>query len=152
MATVYLGLGSNLGDRALNIKNAIDSLNKQGIAVKKVSTIIETDPVGGPEQGKFLNGALEAETKLSPEDLHKTLKNIEKDLGRTPTVRNGPRTIDLDILLYNNLSIQTPELTIPHPQIFKRYFVVEPLKEIAPQVVRDLTEKLKPRHESHSKR
>ena len=152
MATVYLGLGSNLGDRALNIKNAIDSLNKQGIAVKKVSKIIETDPVGGPEQGKFLNGALEAETKLSPEDLHKTLKSIEKNLGRTPTVRNGPRTIDLDILLYNNLSIQTPELTIPHPQIFKRYFVVEPLKEIAPQVVRDLTEKLKPRHESHSKR
>lgn len=151
MAVVYLGLGSNLGDRALNIKNAIDSLNKQGIAVKKVSKIIETEPVGGPEQGKFLNGALEAETDLSPKDLHKALKGIEKDLGRTPTVRNGPRTIDLDILLYNNLTIETPELTIPHPQILKRYFVAEPLAEIAPAVVQELKEK-KSRHESHSKR
>ena len=139
MATVYLGLGSNLGDRALNIKNAIDSLNKQGIAVKKVSTIIETDPVGGPkDRGKFLNAVAKAETNLSPGNLRRTLKTIEQALGRVKTAKNGPRTIDLDILLYDMDVINTSELIIPHPRMLNRDFVMIPLKEIAPDLVEEL--------------
>ena len=147
MATIYLGLGSNLGDRHKNITSAVERLNQNGITIKKLSTIIETDPVGGPkDQGKFLNAVAKAETNLSPENLRSTLKTIEQALGRVKTAKNGPRTIDLDILLYDMDVINTSELIIPHPRMLNRDFVMIPLKEIAPDLVEELS------HASRQKR
>ncbi len=101
--------------------------------------MIETDPVGGPkDQRKFLNGALKVSTETTPSELLSYLKEIEQKLGRERTVLNGPRTIDLDILLYNHREVQTPQLTIPHPRMLERNFVMKPLKEIAPQLVKEL--------------
>ncbi len=139
MATVYLGIGSNLGNRRANIASGISLLRDKGLNILKCSTIIETDPVGGPrKQNKFLNGVLKIETELAPQKLLICLKEIERTIGRTKTVRNGPRIIDLDILLYNHLDLQTPYLTIPHPRMFERDFVMHPLKEIEPQLVKEL--------------
>ena len=134
MATVYLGLGSNLGDREKNIQDAV-SLLKDFITVEKFSTIIETEPVGFLEQGKFLNAVLKGTTQLSAFDLLAETKSIENKLGRVRTLRNGPRTIDIDILLYDYEKISTPQLTIPHPQMWERDFVMGPLKEIEPDIV-----------------
>lgn len=134
---VYLGLGSNLGDRRANIQNAIESL-KNHVHIEKVSTIIETDPVGGPAQGKFLNAVIKGTTDLSAEELLDTVKTIETTLGRVKTVKDGPRTIDIDILLYNQLNIKTEKLTVPHPRMLERDFVMTPLNEIAPEVVSKL--------------
>ncbi len=106
--------------------------------VLKCSSIIETDPVGGPQQDKFFNAALKIQTKLSPPKLLQTLKDIEKQLGRVKTVRNGPRPIDLDILFYDNLKLETPSLIIPHPRMLERDFVLIPLKEIAPELTEEL--------------
>ena len=103
MPTVYLALGSNLGDREENIRTALAALEKQGVQVQKLSTIIETDPFGGPPQDKYLNAVAEVQTKITPKDLLTLAKNIEKDLGRKQTVRNGPRPIDIDILLYDDI-------------------------------------------------
>ena len=138
MAIVYLGLGSNLGNRENNIRLALEQLKQCQIAVQKISSIIETEPVGGLRQDKFLNAVCEAQTPLTPFDLIKTLKSIETNLGRTPTVRNGPRPIDIDILLYNNVMINTSELAIPHPRMTKRDFVMIPLQEIAPDLAKEL--------------
>lgn len=138
MATIYLGVGSNLGNRALNIKRALVRLEDNKISVTKLSTVIETDPVGGPKQGKYLNAVLEAKTTLSPEPLRQILKAIERELGRKKTVRNGPRPIDLDILLYDRETVKTDELKIPHPQMLERDFVMKPLAEIAPEVAQEL--------------
>jgi 2-amino-4-hydroxy-6-hydroxymethyldihydropteridine diphosphokinase len=139
MATVYLGIGSNLGNRKKNIEDAVTSLRKNHISILKRSTIIETDPVGGPpDQGKFLNGVLKAQTELSPNELLNLLKHIEQELGRTKTVLNGPRIIDIDILLYDDLILQTPQLTLPHPRMFARDFVMNPLKEIEPHLHEEL--------------
>lgn len=135
MATVYLGLGSNLSDREANIKEAIARLNQNSVTAKKISTIIETDPVGGPAQGKFLNAVLEAETDLAPPDLLNLTQKIENQLGRTRTTPNGPRTIDIDILLYGDQTIRTPDLTVPHPRMLERDFVMKPLREIAPHLI-----------------
>ena len=146
MATVYLGLGSNLGDRKKNIELALKELNQNGVAVEKMSSVIETEPVGGPRQGKFLNAAARASTLLSPQDLLITLKSIETKLGRVKTVKYGPRVIDIDILLYDNIKLKTDQLEIPHPQIFTRDFVMRPLAEIAPEVMKDLL------NENHPKR
>ena len=147
MATVYLGLGSNLGDRQNNIVSAISHLSQNGIVVTKLSTIIETDPVGGPKgQGKFLNAVARAETGLSAQNLRTALKTIEEALGRVKTVKNGPRIIDLDILLYNSDVINAPELTIPHPRMLERDFVMRPLKEIAPDLVEELSHAGNPKH------
>ena len=134
---VYLGLGSNLGERRANIQNAIVAL-KNYIQIDQISTIIETDPVGGPPQGKFLNAVLKGQTNLSAEELLDTVKAIETNLGRTATVKDGPRVIDIDILLYDQFKIETPKLTIPHPRMLERDFVMTPLKEIAPELVNEL--------------
>ena len=134
MSIVYVGIGSNLGQREENIQKAISLLGKQN-KILKISTIIETDPVGGPPQGKFLNAVVKMETALEPLDLLKVLQNIEQQLGRVRTIPNAARTIDLDILLYDKISMQTPELTIPHPRMFEREFVLKPLKEIASEIV-----------------
>jgi 2-amino-4-hydroxy-6-hydroxymethyldihydropteridine diphosphokinase len=138
MVKSFIGVGSNLGDRIRNIQKAIELLKEEKIRILKVSTLIETKPVGGPKQGKFLNGVLEIETKLQPVKLLKTLKSIEKKIGRRKTVRNDPRIIDLDILLYDDKIINSPHLTIPHPRMHERSFVINPLKEIAPEIVKAL--------------
>ena len=143
MAVVYLGLGSNLGGRENNISLAMEQLKRRDIHIRKQSTIIETEPVGGPPQDKFLNAVVMAETSLTPFDLLKTIKDIETTLGRTKTIRNGPRTIDIDILLYQNVMINTSELAIPHPRMSQREFVMIPLKEIAPQLAEEFV------HASH---
>ncbi|OGX38538.1 MAG: 2-amino-4-hydroxy-6-hydroxymethyldihydropteridine diphosphokinase [Omnitrophica WOR_2 bacterium RIFCSPHIGHO2_02_FULL_52_10] len=140
MAIIFLGLGSNLGDRKKNIARAVDLLSAKGISVLRCSTLIETDPVGGPPgQGRFLNGVLKAETDLSPEELLQCLKEIERQLGRTKTVRNGPRIIDLDILLYDNLTLNTPGLALPHPRMLERSFVMAPLSEIDPRTAENIS-------------
>ena len=129
--TVYLGVGSNLGNREKNINTAVRKLQAtKGIEVTKVSSLIETEPEGGPPQNRFLNGAIEIRTKLSPYELLKLLKRIEKELGRTPTVKKGPRTIDLDILTFGNEKLDSPHLKIPHPRMRKREFVMKPLREL----------------------
>lgn len=131
MQTCYLGIGSNLGDRRKNIKEAIKKLNAlKETKVIKVSRIIETKPVGGPPQGKFLNACLKIETSFPALTLLKKLKIIEKELGRKRTVCYGPRTIDLDILFYGNKVINRKELKVPHPKMLEREFVIKPLSEI----------------------
>lgn len=131
MVTAYIAFGSNLGDRNKNIQNAIRALKaRPGIKVIKTSSIIETEPEDGLPQGKFLNGAIKIETDLTPGKLLETLQKIETGLGRTRTVKNGPRIIDLDIIFYNDKAINEPGLTIPHPRWRQRDFVVNPLREI----------------------
>lgn len=135
MIKSYLGIGSNLGRRQINIKKAIKKIKElPNTKVTKISKFVETDPVGGPKQRKFLNGALEIKTSLKPQDLLKAIKKIEKDLGRVKTVKNGPRVIDLDILLYNKKNIHEKKLIIPHPRMWQRDFVLRPLKEIFPKL------------------
>jgi 2-amino-4-hydroxy-6-hydroxymethyldihydropteridine diphosphokinase len=128
-------LGSNLGDRRRSIADAIGRLRATpGITTGRVSTIIETAPVGGPPQGEFLNGVVEIETTLSPRDLLKSLQGIEDLLGRLRRERWGPRTMDLDILLYGDEVVRESDLVIPHPLMHERVFVLKPLAEIAPDV------------------
>ena len=138
MATVFLGLGSNLADREKNIKNAVRLLQNRHFIVDKISTLIETEPVGFLDQGKFLNAVLKGTTQLSPVDLLWHTQSIEKKLKRMRTIPNGPRTIDIDILLYDQERISTPRLTIPHPRMWERDFVLGPLKEIEPDFVLEL--------------
>lgn len=138
MAIVYLGIGSNLGDREANIQRALSLLSENGMHILKQSSLMETAPVGGPPQGNYLNAALKVETALAPEKLLKVLKSIERKLGRKKTVRNGPRPIDIDILLYDNIHINIPTLTIPHPRMRERAFVMNPLTEIEPEIVNQI--------------
>jgi len=127
----YIGIGSNLGDREKYIGSAIEKLRAiKGVKVKKISAIYETDPVDGPRQGKYLNGAIELETELGPGELLVKLQAIENELGRKRLVKNAPRTIDLDMLLYGDKKINEPGLKIPHPRMYEREFVMKPLKEI----------------------
>jgi 2-amino-4-hydroxy-6-hydroxymethyldihydropteridine diphosphokinase len=128
---VYLSLGSNLGDRAAFIERAIDALGSAGVCVLRRSAIYETEPVDSPGSGPFLNLAVEAETELAPQALLAALLGIERSLGRERTVPNGPRTIDIDILLYGSSVVREPGLTIPHPRMAARRFVLVPLAEIA---------------------
>ncbi len=132
MAICYLGIGSNLGNRRKNIKLAVKKINAlKNTCVLKESKVIESLPAGGPSgQPDFLNAALKIKTKLSPINLLKELKRIEKDLGRTKTARFGPRVIDLDILLYGDRIMRGERLTIPHPRMFGRDFVTRPLAEV----------------------
>ncbi|MDD5070331.1 MAG: 2-amino-4-hydroxy-6-hydroxymethyldihydropteridine diphosphokinase [Candidatus Omnitrophica bacterium] len=138
----FIGLGANLGNRKQNIERAlleIAALNCTKII--KVSSLIETLPVGGPtNQGKYLNGVVEIETGLKPEELLEALQLIEIKLKRVRKIPNGPRTIDLDILLYGKKKIKTKKLQIPHPRMSERYFVMKPLLEIAPLIGRVLEE------------
>lgn len=134
MNTVFIGIGSNLGERQANINLAIELLAKvEGVFIEKISSIIETEPVGGPPQPKYLNGVLKINTGLSPQELLSVLQEIENKLGRKREIKNGPRTIDLDILLYGNKVLDEPNLKIPHPRMFEREFVLKPLLEIEPE-------------------
>ncbi|MFH1772062.1 MAG: 2-amino-4-hydroxy-6-hydroxymethyldihydropteridine diphosphokinase [Candidatus Omnitrophota bacterium] len=135
---VFIALGSNIGERRDNIERAIACLREYGgIEIRKVSTVIESEPSGGPAQGNYLNAVIEVETNICPKNLLKVLKSIEKKLGRLPAVRFGPRIIDLDILLYGELIVNESNLSIPHPRMFTRCFVLKPLLEIAPDIVSD---------------
>ena len=131
MVTCYIGIGSNLGNRRQYISKAIEGLKSvRGVAFKKSSTIYETEPVGGVPQGNFLNGVLEIETNLVPKALLKELNRIEDALGRKRTIKNGPRTMDLDILYYGDKVINNEDLVVPHPQIKSREFVLRGLREL----------------------
>ena len=131
---IYLALGSNLGDRLANLAAARASL-PPSVNLVRVSPIYETIPWGYDDQPDFLNQVLQAETDLEPEALLTFLKQIEGQLGRLPTFRNGPRLIDIDILLYGQLVYQSPTLTIPHPRFAERAFVLFPLAYLAPDLV-----------------
>lgn len=132
MSTVYLALGSNLGDRLQYIQRAVAELEACGVKITKFSTVIETDPVGGPPQGKYLNAVLKASTNHSPEELYLLTQAIERKLGRVKKTINAPRVIDIDILLYDDIKLITPKLLIPHPRMLERGFVMQPLEEIDP--------------------
>jgi 2-amino-4-hydroxy-6-hydroxymethyldihydropteridine diphosphokinase len=135
MARAFVGLGSNLGDPEKLIRSALELLGaEEGIEVVAVSTLRETDPVGHEDQPRFLNGAAELATELSPQELLERLLAIERRLGRVrgEGPRFGPRTIDLDLLLYGDETVQEPGLTVPHPRLHKRRFALEPLAELDP--------------------
>ena len=136
MPQAYIGFGSNVGDRLAHIQNAIHTLSKtEGIILQKISSVYKTDPVGYETQAQFLNGVAAIQTSLSPISLLNTLKNIETEVGRQHRIRWGPREIDLDILIYGDLCLQTEKLVIPHREMHLRGFVLVPLAEIAPDVV-----------------
>ena len=136
---VFLGLGSNLGDRQKYLDTAIEELGKDmSVSVKKVSSFIETEPYGPVEQPDFLNGVVEIETTLEPEELLLIIHDIEQEAGRERIIHWGPRTLDIDILLFDDMVINTETLTIPHPEMHKREFVLKPLSEIAPYIVHPL--------------
>jgi len=132
MKTIYLSLGSNIGDRAKNIAKAIEALGARGVGVTKESSLYETEPVELREQAWFLNSVVKAETDLMPQQLMRALLAIEREMGRTRRVPKGPRLIDMDILLFGSSVVRTPELEIPHPRMAERRFVLLPLAEIAP--------------------
>ena len=131
MPTAYIGLGSNLGDREATIEAAVAALP----GVIAVSRLRETAPVGVLEQPPFLNGAVALETRLSPRELLDTLLAVERGLGRERHERWGPRTIDLDLLLYADVVLDEPGLTLPHPRLHERRFALEPLHELDPELV-----------------
>jgi 2-amino-4-hydroxy-6-hydroxymethyldihydropteridine diphosphokinase len=132
--TVYLSLGSNVGDREKNLRAAIAALAEAGVRVNRVSSFYETEPVDLREQPWFLNCAVEGVTQLSAVKLLKQMREIEARMGSKKLVAKGPRLIDLDILLYGDETIDTAELQVPHPRMSERRFVLVPLAEIAPQL------------------
>ncbi|MBI4698312.1 MAG: 2-amino-4-hydroxy-6-hydroxymethyldihydropteridine diphosphokinase [Nitrospirae bacterium] len=132
MSIVYIGIGSNLGNREENCERAVALLGTNGIKVLKRSSLYETEPWGIEEQPEFMNMAVEAETGLEPERLLEVLTDIETTVGRKESKRWGPRIIDLDIIFYNDLILKSSDLEIPHPGIKDREFVLKPLSEIAP--------------------
>ena len=134
MPIVYLGLGSNLGDRAANLREACRRLEAGGVRVGPCSSLYETEPWGIAEQPLFLNAVCRGETALQPLELLRLAKTVERALGRAESPRYGPRTVDIDILLYGDLVLQSAELTVPHPRLHERAFVLVPLAEVAPDV------------------
>ncbi|MDP8212177.1 MAG: 2-amino-4-hydroxy-6-hydroxymethyldihydropteridine diphosphokinase [Candidatus Zapsychrus exili] len=139
MSNAYLSLGSNLGNRQKNIEDAISLLNENPINIVSTSSIIETNPIGGPRnQNKYLNAVVEVTTDLSPHNLLYKVNKIEHRLGRVRTIKDGPRTIDIDILIFDSIKIESDDLTIPHPRMLDRDFVMIPLKEIAKELVENL--------------
>jgi 2-amino-4-hydroxy-6-hydroxymethyldihydropteridine diphosphokinase len=131
---VFLSLGSNVGDRENNLRAAIAALPELGVKIKKVSSIYETEPVDLLEQPWFLNCVVEGETTVAPVGLLKKLRELEKHMGSKKLVARGPRLIDLDILVYGQQTIDSPELQVPHPRMLLRRFVLAPLAEIAPDL------------------
>jgi 2-amino-4-hydroxy-6-hydroxymethyldihydropteridine diphosphokinase len=136
LTTAYVGLGANLGDRELTLRRALELLGEH-VELKAVSTFRETEPVGYVDQPTFLNGAARVETELGPRELLGVLLAVEGDLGRVREdgPRFGPRTIDLDLLLYGDATIDEPGLKVPHPRLHERRFVLEPLAELDPGLV-----------------
>ena len=138
--TVYLGLGSNMGNRQDNLNRALDFLS-QRLRLEKVSSIYDTEPIGNVQQPRFLNLVCQVSTRLAPMGLLTLAKGIESKLGRLPRTSNAPRPIDIDILFYGDQIIETPELIIPHPRVAERFFVLVPLADIAPDLVHPVSGK-----------
>lgn len=134
MSKIYLSLGTNLGDKEENLENALRLLSEK-VKILKTSSLYETEPVGFTDQPWFLNMVLEGDTGLSPSDLLSFTKSIEGEMKRIKTIVNGPRIIDVDILLYDEEKIETEDLMIPHPRMMGRAFVMVPLYEIAPNLI-----------------
>jgi 2-amino-4-hydroxy-6-hydroxymethyldihydropteridine diphosphokinase len=132
---VYLGLGSNLGDREAALANAGASLEARGVSVAGWSGLYLTEPVGGPPQGWFLNAAIAADTSLAPEAVLAACFEAEAQLGRVRAEKDGPRTLDVDVLFYGDLVRRAPDPVLPHPRLHERRFVLVPLAEIAPAFV-----------------
>ena len=129
----FLGIGSNLGDRLGNLQGAVDLLGaSRGVHVRRSSRVWETHPVGGPSQPEFLNVVVEVDTDLDPLDLLHVCNRVEAELGRVREVHWGPRTIDIDVLLIDGLTIDDPALTVPHPRMHQRAFVLLPLLDLEP--------------------
>lgn len=139
MKTVYLSLGSNVGNREVNLKAAVNGLESARVHVRRASPVYETEPVDYKNQPWFLNLVIEAETKLMPEQLLQKTLRIERDLGRTRKIPKGPRTIDIDILFYGHAVVQSPGLEIPHPRLAQRRFVLAPLADLAPDLRHPVT-------------
>ena len=142
MSIIYISIGSNIGDREENCRKAIKLLKENGIALKRESSLYETEPWGVKNQPKFINMAIEVETDKEPEELLRVLKEIEIEIGRKETVKWGPRVIDLDIIFYDDLILKTENLEIPHPLLHERDFVLKPLCEIAPEKKHPVTGKM----------
>jgi len=138
MITAYLGLGSNLGDRQANLERALRLLN---VRVVRASSYYETAPMYITDQPAFLNMAAKIETEMQPEELLQHLLAVEQAMGRVRTVDKGPRNIDIDLLLYGDQSINQPGLVVPHPAMTERKFVIQPLAEIAPDMVHPVTKR-----------
>jgi len=134
--TAYIGLGSNLGDKRKNIRRALELLGGvPGVRVRRVAPLYRTAPVGYTEQDWFINTVAEVETSLPPEELLRVCLDIENRLGRVRIIRWGPRTVDLDLLLYGERAIDRPQLTVPHPRLHERAFVLVPLADLVPEMV-----------------
>ena len=140
VVTVYLGLGSNIGDRQENLNKAIEYLS-QRLRLTEASSVYDTEPAGNPTQPRFLNMVCQVKTMLKPKDLLVLAKGIERKMGRQPGSPNSPRIIDIDILFYGDEVIKMPELVIPHPQLTYRAFVLVPMAEIAPELVHPVNKK-----------
>lgn len=138
--TVYLALGTNLGDRLANLKQAISALTPQ-MELQTKSQVYETPPWGYEDQPKFLNQVIKAQTYLEPEALLKHLKRLEVALGRKASFQNGPRLIDIDLLFYDDLVLNQPALVLPHPRLHERGFVLLPLMDIAPDLMHPVYKK-----------
>jgi 2-amino-4-hydroxy-6-hydroxymethyldihydropteridine diphosphokinase len=132
MRRAFLGLGSNIGDRRVLLGEAVESL---GPIVRRVSPLYETDPVGGPSQGRFLNLVVEIETDLTPRGLLAVCHRLETAADRVRLERWGPRTLDVDILLMDGITVDEPDLQIPHPRMWERRFVLQPLADLEPDLV-----------------
>jgi 2-amino-4-hydroxy-6-hydroxymethyldihydropteridine diphosphokinase len=131
---VYVSLGSNLGDRAGNLRTAIGELGAAGVEMERVSSVYETEPVDYLDQPWFLNIVAQGITNVSPRDLLRAIREIEKRMGSQKLIAKGPRLIDIDMLLYGAQKIDSPELQVPHPRMLQRRFVLQPLAEIAPDL------------------
>jgi len=134
LKTVYIGLGSNLGDRAENLRKARERIEASGVRIRRGSSLYETEPREMLDQPLFLNQAIEAETTLFPRQLLARLLRIEREMGRVRATPKGPRIIDLDILLFGNAVVHAAGLEIPHPRLSERRFVLEPLAELDPDL------------------
>jgi 2-amino-4-hydroxy-6-hydroxymethyldihydropteridine diphosphokinase len=137
LTRAYLALGSNLGDRLAHLQSAVDGLAAHAPAVRVVgvSAVYETAPVGGPPQDDYLNAVVAIETDLDPHALLDLAHRCEAEAGRVRSTRWGPRSLDVDVLLYGDVELDEPELTIPHPRMWERGFVLAPLRELAPELV-----------------
>jgi len=141
MPSVYLSLGSNIGDRAWHVARALELLATRGVRVVKLSALYETEPVEMRAQDWFLNGVVEVETDFSPQQLMQILLEIERTMGRERVTPKGPRIIDMDILLYGSAVVREAQLGIPHPRMAERRFVLVPFAEIAPDAVHPILKK-----------
>lgn len=141
MARVFFSIGSNLGNREENCLKAVEALRAEGIIIKKVSSLYHTRAWGYEDQPDFVNLAVEAETDMPAEEILRRIKHIERALGRVETFRWGPRVVDIDILFYDNLVMDTVDLTVPHPYIPERDFVLLPMAEIAPDFLHPVLKK-----------